>query len=45
MCIRDRLMLGEQSSDVEFVLAREDVQRAHREQGGDKGGEQGGRHG
>ena len=30
------LMLGEQSSDVEFVLAREDVQRAHREQSGPK---------
>ncbi|HSH57115.1 MAG TPA: NAD(P)H-dependent glycerol-3-phosphate dehydrogenase [Halomonas sp.] len=31
------LMLGEQSSDVEFVLAREDVQRAHLGQGGEKG--------
>jgi glycerol-3-phosphate dehydrogenase (NAD(P)+) len=27
------LMLGEQSSDVEFILPREDVQRAHRQPG------------
>jgi len=39
------LMLGEQSSDVEFVLAREDVQRAHREQEGDKQVTKGGEHG
>jgi glycerol-3-phosphate dehydrogenase (NAD(P)+) len=28
------LMMGEQSSDVEFILPREDVQQAHRETGG-----------
>jgi glycerol-3-phosphate dehydrogenase (NAD(P)+) len=30
-------MLGEQSSDVEFILSREDVQQAHRETGGRHG--------
>ncbi|MCS2609980.1 NAD(P)H-dependent glycerol-3-phosphate dehydrogenase [Halomonas dongshanensis] len=28
------LMMGEQSSDVEFILPREDVQQAHRDSGG-----------
>lgn len=31
------LMLGEQSSDVEFILSREDVRQAHRDEGGPHG--------